>query len=39
MMAEDDGSFFESLLPTALQARQDNIPSPLDNFIFESATE
>ena len=39
MMAEDDGSFFESLLPTALQARQGDIPSPLDNFIFESATE
>jgi len=39
MMAEDDGSFLENLLPTALQARQDNIPSPLDNFIFESATE
>ena len=39
MMAEDDGSFFESLLPTALQARQNNVPSPLDNFILESATE
>ncbi len=39
MMAEDDGSFLESLLPTALQASQDDMPSPLDNFIFESATE
>jgi hypothetical protein len=39
MMAEDDGSFLESLLPTALQASQNNIPSPLDNFILESATE
>jgi hypothetical protein len=39
MMTEDDGSFLESLLPTALQASQNNIPSPLDNFILESATE
>lgn len=39
MMAEDDGSFLESLLPTALQASQNNIPSSLDNFILESATE
>jgi len=39
MMTEDDGSFLESLLPTALQASQNNIPSPLYNFILESATE
>ena len=39
MMAEDDGSFLEGLLPTVLQASQNNIPSPLDNFILESATE
>jgi len=39
MMSENDGSFLEGLLPTALQASQNNIPSPLDNFILESATE
>ena len=39
MMAEDDGSFLEGLLPSALRAQQNNIPSPLDNFILESATE
>ena len=39
MMAEDDGSFLEGLLPSALRAQQNNIPSPLDNFMLESATE